>query len=156
MKTLLKKQIGKISIMALIVLSCMSCKKENIKHPTPNAGSYNISENAASGITDLMSQDEILQLFEPIIPGEYTFESGEIKVEDGQACLVLRTRGKATLTEFTIRCDLVNPENEGGLTLASGEYTLSSSDASSSPSTHPIPSLASKKKTYVGHVTLLK
>ena len=49
MKTAIKKQIGKMALVLMVIFSLISCTKETTDPlATPQSGSYNISKNDAS------------------------------------------------------------------------------------------------------------
>lgn len=150
MKTI-KNQIGKMALVLLVILSMVSCTKEDVKnpYPTPVSGSYNIKENDTSGIANLMTEAEIVDLLSVAAPVDGIYKTGRIIAENSIPRLDMQYLiDSSEVVKLSI--PLIN--EKGYLTLTKkGKLTTSSGTVLSEPT---IPTSNSTRRG--GHITLMR
>lgn len=147
----LKNQIRKMSLALVVILSLVSCTKEkNNPYPTPTSGSYNISKNDSSGISNLYTEAEIVDLLSEAAPTDGVYKTGRIIAENSKPRLdmqyLFRSREIVTLSiPLTNSKGYLDTTDKGTLTKSDGTVIA-----------NPIINQMGSKKLFVGHVTLLR
>ena len=149
MKTI-KTQIGKFALVCMVIFSLISCTKETTDPlATPKTGSYNISKNDASGIAGLLTEAQVVDLLSDEAPVDGVYKTGRIIALDSKPKIEMQYLIDSTQLVM-LSVPLIN--TKGNLTLGDkGTVTASIGTILSEPVI-----TESKKRDYVGHVTLLK
>lgn len=148
MKTI-KSQIGKIALVIMVIFSLISCTKEETNpYPTPQSGAYNISENDASGIANLLTEAQVVDLLSDIAPVDGVYKTGRIIAINANAKLEMQYQIDSTEV-VKLSVPLIN--TKGNLKLTNkGMLTTSTGTVLSEPS------IPAQTTSYTGHVTLLR
>lgn len=148
MKTI-KTEIGKIALVLMVIFSLVSCTKEKTDPlATPQSGSYNISENDASSIANLMKEAEIVDLLSSAAPVDGVYKTGRIIAINANAKLEMHYQIDSTeLVKLSIPLT-----NDKGYLDMTEKGTLTKSDGTVISN----PTIVSTKVRRNGHVTLLK
>ena len=150
MKTI-KNQIGKMAVVIMVIFSMISCTKEEIKnpYPTPQSGSYNISENDSSGIANLMTEAEIVDDLIDEAPVDGVYKTGRIIAENYNARLEM-----VYMIDSVESVKLSIPlNNDNGYLNITGKGTLSKSDGTIITNPVIINTTDGRGR---GHVTLMR
>jgi hypothetical protein len=149
MKNSIKTQIGKIALVFMVIFSLVSCTKEETNpYPTPQSGSYNIIENESSGIANLMTEAQIVNLLSSAAPVDGVYKTGRIIAINANAKLEMQYQIDST---ELVKLSVPLTNTKGNLSLTK-KGTLTKSDGTILSE----PTISSRSSNYVGHVTLLR
>lgn len=145
----LKNQIEKIALVLMVIFSLVSCSKEKVNpYPTPQSGSYNISNNDTSSISNLMTEAETVDKLSAIAPATGVYRTGRIIAENSVPRLEMQY-----LIDSTELVKLSIPlTNDNGYLDMTNKGTLTKSDGTII--SNPVIAYMGPKRT--GHVTLMK